>query len=87
MITLDQARYHLRIDGTGDDTELQLKVDMAVAIVSDYVGSASYSYDVERAAVLLVLGELWMNRESSTADVLSDAVRGLLERSRTPAFA
>lgn len=87
MITLDQARYHLRIDGTDTDAELQSKLDMALAIVADYVGDASYSLDVERAAALLVLGELWMNRESSTADVLSNAVRVLLERARTPAFA
>lgn len=87
MITLDQARHHLRIDGTGDDAEIQAKLTMATALIADYVGDASYSLDVENAAVLLVLGELWMNRESSTADVLSSAVRALLERARTPAFA
>lgn len=87
MITLDQARYHLRIDGTEFDAELQARLTMAAAIVADYVGDASYSYDVENAAILLVLGELWMNRESSTADVLSSAVRALLERARTLALA
>lgn len=87
MITLDQAKYHLRIDGTEHDAEIQLKLDLASGIVSDYIGSTGYNENAERAATLLVLGELWMNRESSTADVLSGTVRAILERTRKPAFA
>lgn len=88
MTTLDQARYHLRIDGTEHDAEIEQKLMLARAIVSDYIGSNNQSNgDIEEAATMLVLGELWLNRESSTADVLSPAVRSLLERQRVQALA
>ena len=88
MISLDTARWHLRIDGTEHDVEIEQKLMLASAIVSDYIGSNNQSNgDIEDAAVMLVLGELWLNRESSTADVLSPAVRSLLERQRVQALA
>lgn len=99
MTSLDNARYHLRIDGTEHDAEIEQKLMLARAIVSDYIGNSyqpngdyignSYQSngDIEDAAVMLVLGELWLNRESSTADVLSPAVRSLLERQRVQALA
>jgi len=88
MSTLDHARYHLRIDGTEHDAEIEQKLMLAEAIVADYIGNSSQSNsDIEAAAVMLVLGELWLNRESSTADVLSPAVRSLLERQRVQALA
>lgn len=88
MISLDAARYHLRIDGTEHDPEIEKKLVLASAIVADYIGRNSQSNsDIEDAAVMLILGELWLNRESSSADVLSPAVRSLLERQRVQAFA
>lgn len=88
MTTLDQARYHLRIDGTEYDPEIEQKLALARAIVSDYIGNNRQSNgDIEDAAVMLVLGELWLNRESSSADLLSPAVRSLLERQRMQALA
>ena len=86
MIDLAQAKFHLRVDGTEHDADIQLKLGLATAIVSDYVGDGG-NFEVEQAAILLVLGELWMNRESSSADVVSPAIRSLLERTRVPAFA
>lgn len=88
MISLDNARWHLRIDGTEHDAEIEQKLMLASAIVSDYIGSNNQSNgDIEDAAVMLVLGELWLNRESSSADLLSPAVRSLLERQRVQALA
>ena len=88
MISLDTARWHLRIDGTEHDVEIEQKLMLAGAIVADYIGNNSQSNgDIEDAAIMLVLGELWLNRESSTADVLSPAVRSLLERQRVQALA
>lgn len=88
MISLATAKYHLRIDGAEHDAEIEQKLMLASAIVSDYIGSNNQSNgDIEDAAVMLVLGELWLNRESSTADVLSPAVRSLLERQRMQALA
>lgn len=43
-------------------------------------------YDV-KAATLLVVSELWENREATTHDCLSPAVKSLLHRHRDPALA
>lgn len=54
----------------------------------DYWASvpAAVPFDV-KAATLLVLGELWENREATVNDCLSEAVRSLLHRHRHPAMA
>lgn len=90
MITLDEAKRHLRVDHTDEDSDITLKLRLAVAIVEDYIGldetrPASAS-DVMDAAILLVLGELYANREAG-ADPLSPTVRTILERLRAPACA
>lgn len=41
---------------------------------------------LHQAACLLVLSELYENRESSTSDPLTDAVKNLLHRQRDPAM-
>lgn len=88
MTTLDEARYHLRIDSTEYDAEIGQKLALAEAIVADYIGqNTQLDAYVSAAAVMLVLGELWLNRESSSADVLSPAVRSLLERQKVQALA
>ena len=89
MITLEQAKVHLRIDHDAEDADITMRLRMAAAIVADYVSTTTTSrvnLDVEDAATLLVLGELYANRESS-ADPLSPSVRGLLERLRAPGYA
>lgn len=113
MITLPQARSHLRIDGTQDDAEIQLKLTMARALVDLYIGNLPepvyeartaedgttyYAENAESthrrehegaldAAVLLALGDLWLNRESTTGDPLSPRVRNILQFFRTLAYA
>jgi uncharacterized phage protein (predicted DNA packaging) len=90
MITLEQAKVHLRIDHDAEDADITARLGMAFAVVQDYIGDRSvltaHSDAVEDAATLLVLGELYANRESS-ADPLSPSVRGLLERLRAPGYA
>lgn len=89
MITLAEAKAHLRIDHAGEDADIELRLRMAHAIVADYISMTATSNsnaDVEDAAVLLVLGELYANREASS-DPLSKSVRGLLERLRVPGYA
>lgn len=104
MIGLNAAKWHLRIDGTADDAELDAKINMATAIVRQYIGDlrgdhlrdpadlddlksvAAAGIDARRlrhqeaidAAILLVLGELWANREAGTSNPLSDSVRLIL---------
>lgn len=89
MITLAEAKAHLRIDHDDENADIELRLRMARAIVADYISADSTSRtnaDVEDAATLLVLGELYANREAS-ADPLSPTVRGLLERLRVPGYA
>ena len=96
MISLADARRHLRIDGTQDDAEIEQKLSVAKAIVCTYVG-VPYSFGVSDlsveqeysldAAYLLVLGELWLNREAGAAQPLSPAVRNILDMFRAPVYA
>jgi len=109
MIDLTKAKYHLRIDGTGDDIEITTKLVQAQAIVNQYLGAAAtdtldsgaiyngeppmidppmlVSEAATDAAVLLVLGELFANREGSGATPLSPSVRAILDLVRGPVFA
>lgn len=97
MITLPDARRHLRIDGEQDDYEIDLKLDQAYEIVSRYAATPDLTELTTEdpipkgrgidAAVLLVLGELWENRESSSADPLSPGVKNVLALFKPVVFA
>lgn len=87
-LTLEQARMHLRVDpDADDDADIQMAVDAAKAIVSDYlrrpvpwVDAAGEAVSVPSsvvAAAQLILGELYENREAG-ASPLSSGVRFLL---------
>jgi hypothetical protein len=72
LVTLDQAKLHLKIPGTDNDADVQLKLDHAEALILDYIGStdtwrttvAGWLADpatappVVLAAILCQLGEL-----------------------------
>lgn len=78
VVTLAQAKHHLRITGSDDDPDLQLKLDMAHALVLDYVnqrrsGDVAWAAEVAawttvtvppqvQAAVFVQMGELWRFR-------------------------
>lgn len=88
MISLIEAKSHLRVTHTDEDADITLKLKLAVAIVEDFAGVdlAFDPSDVADAATLLVLGELYANRESN-ADPLSPSVKVVLGRLRVPVFA
>ncbi len=44
LVTLDQAKLHLRVDHDADDDDITLKVEAASAAVLDYVGDAQYLF-------------------------------------------
>lgn len=88
MIALEEAKNHLRVDHTGDDADIAIKLRLAAAIVNDYIGPSAFpDPDIVDAATFLVLGELYQNREAGGANVLSPTVRAILERLRVPGFA
>lgn len=103
LVSLDQAKDHLRVTHDNDDEDIFSKVEQASAIVLDYLKLSVTPTDwgnlsgdsppgtgvphLIQAATLLILGELFKGRESSTVDVLSNAVKSLLHRYRDPALA
>lgn len=97
LITLAQAKHQLVIeDSTTDrDSEIILKMEEASDIVVNYLkaqADATWTQSTVpariRAAILLVLTNLWAHRgDSSESDPISDAVASLLMRDRDPAVA
>lgn len=98
LVSLDRAKAHLRIDGNDQDEELSLKIADASDTVIDYLKRSDHGWDATdapgqvQAAVLLVLGALWSQREgvgqnAEDLDPISPAVVSLLRRMRDPALA
>lgn len=84
LVTLDQAKAHLRIDGADDAADLALKLAAATEMAVRYLDRAVYADDAQmqaaiadgtagidplvctdmvRAGILLILGDLYANRE------------------------
>jgi hypothetical protein len=78
VVTLDEAKAHLRVDGADDDADITLKLAAAEDDVSRYLGRPVPWTDADgvevpvpaavKAAILLVLGDLYANREVSVID-------------------
>ena len=64
--------------------EAALAADYAAAYAAEQANWPARSLD---AAILLVLGELWRNRESGTADPLSPSVKRILDLFKRPQYA
>lgn len=68
MLTLYEAKAHLRIDHNDEDELLQAYIDAAEQSVADYLGielPAAMPAPV-RAAILLRVADLYENREAQT---------------------
>jgi hypothetical protein len=98
LVSLDRAKAHLHIDWNDQDEELAAKVTDASDTVVDYLKRPDHGWDETtapgqvQAAVLLVLGALWSQREgvgqnAADLDPISPAVASLLRRMRDPALA
>lgn len=83
LVTLAQAKGHLRLtwaDGDPRDTDLEMKLAQAQAIIVEYCDTTAYWRDVTEtwdadtvpksvhAAILLELGELWQFRGDEPGD-------------------
>lgn len=97
LVTLEQAKRHLRLEDDDEDIDLDEKIDQASEIVLDYLKRSESSWEdpefVPRpiqAATLLVLLALYDDREGTgKGDYLNPggAVERLLIRYRDPAYA
>lgn len=95
LVTLEEAKFHLRIDDTNSDDDLADKITQASDIVVDYVGTlaadgstpADWTQDTvparARLGVLLVLGNLFTSREGFD-DPLGVGPMSVLGRLRSP---
>lgn len=99
LVTIEQAKTHLRVDGADADAEIGDLVLQASSIILDYLKKPAFPVEwnapdadppgsgvpgLVRAATLLVIGELYGERESG-ADPISLGVKSLLMRQRDPA--
>jgi hypothetical protein len=102
LVDFDRAKRHVYASGTDDDDLILTKLEHAGSIVMDYMklSATPAAWDVAdtspqeievppnvQAVTLLVLGSLYKDRESDTANVLSDTIKNLLRRLRDPALA
>lgn len=96
LVTEDEARRHLRLtESNMDDADMAadvvMKTEAATEIVIDYIKRPDHEWtDADapfliKAAIMLVLGALFDNREGG--DPISEAVKSLLHRYRDPALA
>ncbi|MYN11785.1 phage gp6-like head-tail connector protein [Pusillimonas sp. TS35] len=68
MITLTDAKLHLRVDGTDEDLLIQSMIDASTVAAADYLNMpiADLLADIPtpvQAAILLQVGDLYANRE------------------------
>lgn len=97
-ISIEQAREHLREDyPDSDDNDIQSKLEQACDIIRDYLHVHDEEFLASTmdegnapprvvAATLLVLGELFREREKDS-DPISPGVVRLLSRTRDPVLA
>jgi|SRR4030095_15256798 len=96
LVSLDDAKTHLRIMNNDSDSDIEQKLASASAIVMHHAKLDSVPAEwlinsppeisapgYIQAATLLALSELYENRESSTSNPLSDSVKSLIPRDPT----
>lgn len=79
VLTLDEIKAHLRLDGNEEDAQLTLLSDAAEDYATQYLGRSLPWLDDKgapvpvpasvRAALLLVIGDLYENREGAFVGV------------------
>ena len=94
LVTIGDVRDRLRIDAPDDDFDVQAMTEQATDIVVDYLKKPDHTWTPEtappriKAAILLVIGRLYMDREGQLeGGILSEAVKALVHRDRDPAIA
>ncbi|MFC0633288.1 head-tail connector protein [Brevundimonas balnearis] len=89
LLTLDEAKAHLRVEGDDENDLIESYLDAAVLSVLDHCDQQLVPQGAEpafRAAALLTLGDLYGRREAVIAGgtiSVSPTVAALLNRYRT----
>jgi hypothetical protein len=96
LVTLAQAKTHLRITDADHDVDIQAKVDQADGIIRNYLKAQNVAAWDEttapkavQAAALLMVGHLFEHRgdDMEPDETLWKAIERLLIRYRDPALA
>lgn len=94
LVTVVDVRDHLRVDSSQSDNEILRLIEIASGIALYHLQDDLQWLDTVspievpghiQAAVFLMIGELFLNREASSGDLLSPAVLSLLNK--TPGMA
>ena len=76
MLTLQDAKEHLRVDDCCEDMLIARLIDAATASVGDYINATEPLDDTApapvKAAALLLVGDLYANRETLSERPLSE---------------
>ena len=75
IVTLEEAKLHLRVDGSDDDADITIKLEAAEESAVNFLNrpipwKGTDGMDVPvpasvKAAILLLLGDLYANREGA----------------------
>lgn len=67
IVTLTQAKDHLRVDQSTEDTLITLYIQAAEDWISNFLNTPNipYTHSV-KAAALLIIGDLYENREGAS---------------------
>lgn len=90
LVSIEAAKVHLKIDSDDDDADVADKLLQAEAVIIDYIKRPDHGWTdqtvpgVVSAAILLMLGQLYKDRENAT---ITQSIKNLLMRSRDPALA
>ena len=99
LVTINEAKRHLRVDFPDDDADIEFRMNAASEIVVDYIKRPDHGWTdatapfLIKAAVLIVLENLYDYRggeEPAYAQAdgyLTQPVTSILHRYRTPALA
>lgn len=96
IVTLEQAKLHLRVDTDDEDAHIQMLIGVAQEQTENYLNRAVYEATEDasaeddrplvanfsvRAAMLLMIGDLYANREDAneSANKFPQASRRLLD--------
>ena len=75
MINLAEAKLHLRVDQSEEDAAIQQMMEAAEVSVMDYLNLATLpEAPPVAAAMLMLIGALYENRESVTDKPVSESV-------------
>ncbi len=92
LATINDAKQRLRVDFDDDNALITGLLEEATDIVVGYIKKPDHEWTAAtvpfriKAAILLVTGSLYENRDGGEA-VLTESVRALLHRDRDPALA